>query len=451
MTDDEFRQQFDSRTLTYIGDLEVDRRPVELRISPQAHSPIGHALTTSLVNQLARAHKQLIVSGDLNQPLLCRSPFGHRTLADATAGLAHAINPFIEVDLERRPDANVLLTIGIGAQQGADLTVGCHRWLATFDATAEIDPHPSSIWGALYGSCLAAATTFHRSLGRHELPHGSYSLWRNGARSDAPGPNHKGPINIGRVLQVGAGGVGSALDYWLSLIGIQPEWLIVDGDTVAASDLNRQLLFLAADCGYNAATPLNKATLASSRLGGAATPLPDWLDTDQLDHRSDVLLALANEHGAREHLQGLQPTVLLHATTSNNWQAQSHRHIAGRDDCIVCRIPPNTPRFTCSTGKLGETKEVDAALPFLSATAGLLLAASLAKLELGVLADEHVNFTGLDLSTPTPAAQLLRHKCLDGCAHRLPAAARAHIDRESRWAYLDLDLEQTRAEQPRSS
>ena len=39
-------------------------------------------------------------------------------------------------------------------------------------------------------------------------------------------------IDVGRVLQVGAGGVGSALDFWLTLAGIVGAWTVVDGDEV---------------------------------------------------------------------------------------------------------------------------------------------------------------------------------------------------------------------------
>jgi hypothetical protein len=80
--------------------------------------------------------------------------------------------------------------------------------------------------------------------------------------------------------------------------------------------------------------------------------------------------------------------LLLHATTSSNWTAELHRHIASRDDCIDCRIPEALhARFTCSTGPAQPSTEAnfDAALPFLSGTAGLLLAAGLVRLQHGTV------------------------------------------------------------------
>jgi hypothetical protein len=155
----------------------------------------------------------------------------------------------------------------------------------------------------------------------------------------------------------------------------------------------------------------------------------------------DVVLALANDRGVRSFLQGRQPTVLLHATTSRSWEAQAHRHVAGRDDCIVCRLPPEAARFTCAEGEVHgpEGDRVDAALPPLSATAGLLLAAELKRLELGALVEDAHNFTAVGLSSSTPTVQRKIYRCASGCRSRKPPAVRQRVDAHSRWLHLDGD------------
>jgi hypothetical protein len=248
---------------------------------------------------------------------------------------------------------------------------------------------------------------------------------------------------VGRVLQVGVGAVGAALDYFLALIGLAGSWRLVDGDLVDVSNLNRQLLFLARDAGFPEGAAVSKATRGADLLGIVASSGPVFYDQDASARadRFDVLLPLANERNVRRELQRRQPTVLLHATTGPAWEAYLHRHIAGRDDCIDCRLPDETvATFKCSEGEvLVGHKRMDAALPFLSATAGLALAGALARLQLGVLHARSIDLWSINLQEPQPLIRGRRHDCRAGCTLRLPFATRARIDVHSRFARLDRD------------
>jgi hypothetical protein len=233
------------------------------------------------------------------------------------------------------------------------------------------------MWGAFLAAVLGANLAIHRVLGQTELQPGTFSLWDYSRAGGRQGPASTESIDLGRVLQVGAGAVGSALDYFLAMAGFAGSWWIIDGDDVDVTNLNRQMLFVAKDAGFPDGVPANKAELAGKRLGGIVDYSGQWFgdDPEVVERQYDVILALANDRGVRQFLQGRQPTVLLHATTSPNWQAQLHRHVAGRDDCIACRLPPAPPAFVCSTEEI-ETpggQSFDAAIPPLSALAGLLL------------------------------------------------------------------------------
>lgn len=440
MTQADFERDFYSRTLAYLPEFIADPRAVVVVLGESAHTPTGHALVAALANQLARAHKRLLFVGDLNRELLCRNPFGAATLHEATVGLAVAINPFIDATAAANTpaEADVLLSIGIGCT--ADLRVGASGWCALFGDEATIDDVPTSLLGAAYASVLAAGVAFHRQVGRLELPNGSYSLWEYGASSTAQGPTCIGPIEVGRVLQAGAGAVACALDYWLAMVGLDGGWTIIDGDHVDVTNLGRQMLFVAGDAGFPDGAPAEKASVVAAALGPAAQPVTKWLHEapEIRDSRYDLILPLANEHGARGMLQARPEPLLLHATTTPNWTATVHRHIASRDGCITCRLPVEPePTFSCSTGKVGKTQRADASLPFLSAAAGVLLLAEIVRLQLGRLAERQHNYGVLDLAEPNARVCAYDWPCSDGCRNVPPSSVRRALAGTTRWAALD--------------
>jgi hypothetical protein len=119
--------------------------------------------------------------------------------------------------------------------------------------------------------------------------------------------------------------------------------------------------------------------------------------------------------------------LLLHATTSPNWTAELHRHRPDHDDCPSCRIPDmTTPHMDCSTGPAAseEPESPDAALPFLSAGAGLLLAATLATLPVGAVLEHPINHWQLDLTLTGRLLRPLRHPPREGCRHIQPRPIR---------------------------
>jgi hypothetical protein len=441
MNREDFEREFQSSTLAYQPTYRADTRPVVVRVGDDAAGHAGHILLVALANQLARAHQHLVILDTSDHELRCPALFGLTTVADASIGLARAINPHIDVRPELTTDDHPLVTIAIGrTAQPADLRVGCEGWCATFGHDARIGTDATSVLGAMLASCIAASHAFHRVLGDATPPGPAYSLWDYGAPGNAQGPSLDGPLNVGRVLQVGAGGVGAALDYWAALLGITGEWTICDGDDVEVSNLNRQLAFLAAHAGYPHPPALNKATVTADLLGPAATASPHWYDQDpDVTHADyDVVLALANERGIRAALQARQPPVLLHATTSPYWAAQFHRHVAGHDDCINCRIPTATgPPTRCAQTVVNQTTGTDAALPFLSGSAGLMLLAGLIRLQREQLLQTRRNFASLILDADGAHAQQLVRPCNDRCAGWAPPEVRRAMPSTSRYAHLD--------------
>ncbi|MGH2704040.1 MAG: hypothetical protein ACRDJ4_02785 [Actinomycetota bacterium] len=109
-----------------------------------------------------------------------------------------------------------MMVIGIGDVPGADLRVGYRGWLAFVGSDVPIVETPSRIWGALFASSIAASAAFHAALETPGRPEGALSLWEYGRPGGADGPASVA-LELGRVLQVGAGAVGCALDLFLLL------------------------------------------------------------------------------------------------------------------------------------------------------------------------------------------------------------------------------------------
>jgi molybdopterin/thiamine biosynthesis adenylyltransferase len=252
------------------------------------------------------------------------------------------------------------------------------------------------------------------------------------------GPECLAPLDVGNVFMIGAGGVGSCLVYWLRQSGGIGHWTVADGDQVKLHNTNRSLGILPSDAGWPNNQPKYKAQTAAELIG--ASYYNEWYDdiVEEASH-ADLILPLANERGIRNKISQKGDAILLHATTSRNWEAQLHRHIAGRDDCIVCRMPENSPNFICSTVELPNNNNGssnDAALPFLSAAAGFLLLNGLYRLMYGDLIKDRYNWWRMIFNSADRILSAGRRKCTDNCSVLLPKAVRDKINKGKRWAHI---------------
>jgi hypothetical protein len=373
MTDEErFYLERDRRTRE-CGVVHGFDRPVRVVVGrATASSPAGQAMVLALVNMLARIHRHLqleIPPVNLLRPTIVPA----NCLDEAAAAAARTVNPYIRRDgAQASPQA-----IGLGeAPPGLPWYAGAEGQIAIIDRQpVHVQPAGSLSLGTALSACLAAATVLRQVLGHDQRPV-RLSAWnfRDGNVA-APGPDLLGPIDVGDVLLVGAGGVGSCLAYWLREFGVLGNWHVLDGDKAILHNTNRCLGLLPRDAGWLDGSPRDKAVAAAELFG--AVPHPFWYE--QFDHdafKPDLILPLANERNIRHAVACRGEPVILHATTSRTWEAQLRRHLPGLDDCITCRMPdPKTQvQLSCATVSLetAGTSSTDAALPFLSATAALL-------------------------------------------------------------------------------
>src|SRR5207253_2878618 len=113
----------------------------------------------------------------------------------------------------------------------------------------------------------------------------------------------------------------------------------------------------------------------------------DWNEFTSTRPRSEWLydywLPLANERNVRWQIANAFPPLLIHASTGSSWAVNFGRHIPMQGECLADRFPQQADRavFQCATGEVKtKTGTVDAALPFLSCFAGLLVATDIARL-----------------------------------------------------------------------
>jgi hypothetical protein len=443
----EFYRSRDQRTEECIpGGLDYEAQIHVAADRASVDSAAGQVLLMSLLNQLARVFRHITVDVPDDTPNLLHALTPEDDLQVAVLHLVRRIDPFGEFSLGPAP-SRARMRIGIGGPKApCDWYLGADRAIATLDRkpTTLTSEHAGTVRGACLASCLGAATAIREIIGQSPVPR-RLSVWNYmDGELAAPGPTGLDPVNVGRVLLVGAGAVASSLVYWLGIMGVAGEWVVVDADRVALHNTNRSLLFFPEDAGWPDGRGQFKAELLADALPGGRA-VTKWYDECEGSDLfwPDVILPLANDRGVRARIASRNHVVVLHATTSRHWFSQLHRHVTGRDDCLACRLPENqVPVFACSTGPTTSAEapgpSADAALPFLSAASGLMLATGLQRLQAGKLVLEPWNDWRWHFDTVLDhmAARGVR-TCSKTCGTQISPSVRRQLNAECRWAGLD--------------
>lgn len=438
----------DLRTRQVGADEIALNRPIALSIDADlACSRDGQVAFLALIDMLFRVHR------DIRLAAPTATAASGEQLADLAVALAATIDPFqdplrnpvvheLRVHLNQRPDASTDDVVGSWSGGRGEVHISGRRPTCP---PRHPDSREEGLLGAATAACLVAAAVFSLVHDRRPVPT-AVNLLSRSCGSTTTEDNILGPVDVGDVDVFGGGAVGHALTYWVSAFGFAGQWSVIDGGQAEIHNANRCMGMTVADAGWPEGIPLghglNKAISAARNM--PAVPLPVWHHQLASDRsRPDLVLVLANEYGIREEFAQSGLPVLLHATTSPNWTAELHRHVPGRDGCPACRIPSESEvTFTCSQGPSNPDSQEsgDASLPFLSATAGLMLSVALLDLrhDHRVL-NSHSNHCLVHLELPAgPAIQTATHRGSD-CRHHLSARARHDIQgRQPRqWDWVD--------------
>jgi hypothetical protein len=439
----EFYQERDLRTTEYMRSQYFEILPVHVAIDAEAaREPPGQIALLALANQLARVHRCITFDvPSTPMPLLVPVPFARPTLDETLVHTCGRIDPCGDFRVGR-PQPGRVVSIALGNDPQGE-----YEWyLGADQAVAHLGRHPvgfsskaATVRGAGLASCLGAAAVFRSMVGLQTTPR-SISAWNYAEGNEASlGPESLAPLDVGRGLIVGAGAVASSLVYWLHAFGVRGVWTVVDRDVVHIHNLNRGLLFEASDAGWPEGELKGKAGILASWLPNGIHDSSWYHESKLVNEHYDVVLGLANDHNVRHFIASRNNTVTLHATTGDNWLSQLHRHIAGVDDCIWCRAGEVTSAtFRCSTGTIESAAgtTTDAALPFLSAASGLMLATALQRLECEEFARENRNDWRWDFGSTYKMATSGFRQCRSDCTRILAVELRRKMDGQSRWLAL---------------
>lgn len=423
-----FYQERDQRTLEYINGQIDDTHSIWIGVgNDAANSSAGQFLILSLANQLARVHREIVFL--LEQPaakLIATVPFARPSLGNTLIRTCRGIDPWGCYTIQTRRPKALGISIGIGEDAGPDFD----WYLGADRALAYLKREPcllatglrGTLRGCALAACLGAAAVFKASLGMTVVPR-VLSAWnlREGTEA-APGPDDLERLEVGSVLLVGAGAVGSALAYWLHSMGVGGKWTTLDKDRIDLHNTNRCMLFTARDAGWpggiRSGHRRRKIDVVAEFLPGFS--YPEWYHNARVTaNEFDLVLVLANDYDVRTRVANRGAPVVLHATTGVTWLSQLHRHIAGLDDCIRCRT--NDIRhggFACSTGSASTPatqSSEDRALPFLSAASGLMLATALQRFQISELQEDPWNDWRWDFDSTYQMSRGGRRKCTDNC------------------------------------
>lgn len=451
---DEFYRRRDLRTRAYTrGELYPNRLVVVGTGRETIRREAGQFLLLTLANLLARVHRRVaFVLPDSDIETLVDGLPGDGVLGQELLDVAEEIDPCGDFTVRKQAPATDALKLGVGAEVPGDFSwyVGARGSIALLGrepASVDDDFGRGTMRGAGLAACLAASVPFQEA---HELPlrPRRISTWNYREGEDASlGPSSLDVADPGRVLMVGAGAVGSSLAYWLRTWGTKGEWTVVDPDFVKLHNTNRGLLFVPPDAGWIDGRKRQKCNLVADALPTESEAVDQlYRHAEGVQGRVfDVVLPLANEDDVRAQLAGRNATVMLHATTGRNYVSQLHRHVKGRDDCLACRMGNVAQAaLRCSTVEveLDDDEEVgDAALPYLSAASGLMLATALQRLSAGELTRSSKNCWSWYFKSERRMVQGGRRTCREECSSVLSGELRRAVAGDRMWTDLDPAIE----------
>lgn len=292
-----------------------------------------------------------------------------RQAAETAATLAarHRVQP--AASNARRPEvlAGPVIRIRVGAppceqtltnaERDADIWVAASDWLAFVgrDPGPDCVPDAELPFGAHAAAALAAAEVFRLVRAVGELASGPRRLvvstwsWSVGNRLAADGPTVRElaascPAGLPPFTLGGVGAVGSAflLTLWASGIAV-PDAVVIDGDIISWTNLNRYLLFSAADVScpktHRAATLLARAGTASFCLQPEQARWADYRRREK--HPIALLVSAVDKNTVRHQLQDALPGLILGAST-HGLRSQVDRYDLSdpRSPCLKCYNPP---------------------------------------------------------------------------------------------------------------
>ncbi|MEZ5199301.1 MAG: hypothetical protein R2764_23835 [Bacteroidales bacterium] len=262
--------------------------------------------------------------------------------------MVFGINPFIEFSIENNND-RLSRSASLIVENYLDMLpetpwINANNWLAGVGTgkNSKINSEGKNIVGASFAACLGNALLFDMFLKRKLIItiRSRYSLYDFGYSESVKhlnNPENVGIINVGKILQIGCGAVGSSLAYLLSIQDWTGSLTLIDFDTVKTPNCSSSLVFSALDSVDNRLKiDCCEEILQITRVNKFNGDYSDFLKSSLLNY--DIILCLANERNIWSTIQNNYPPIVLHATTNDSWGINMGRHIPIKEWCILCRF-----------------------------------------------------------------------------------------------------------------
>jgi len=375
------------RSLRYAGRVLPPDRPILLKLPEESaasyDNQVSAIVATTLLSRMTPAVAFDLPSVDIAAPL----PWAGNNLRDHLREIAFAADPAGMFETRSERDGDYILTFG-RAQSAA--TVHGSGWNAFVGPSQSMLPDSAeqNPIGPALASIVAVARLFALQMkpidGSHRL---NAFNWRSDVLQESV--NYDATHDFGSIWTIGTGSVGTAALYFLTLATRRFSSVMFDMDFVKIHNLDRSPIFTAHDTDLK--TKKVHATAAYLRSVGVRNVIPEPEPLDNSDlwlsrqaGTPDLVIAAANERDVRSLIERSAPPLQIYGTTGANWEASVVRHVPLVDACSCCLFPPERQELStvCATGEATLTtaeETVDAALPFLSFAAGLMVAAEILK------------------------------------------------------------------------
>jgi len=353
-----------------LGHLD-DVRAVAVVISlslPSARTRTGQLLALHLANLLGRLEgvvASVSVSIDEDSPVELLPGVDHRDAAGGGLLSAAVLRSarLARPDQASPPEAlrhcsRGALVVRIGALRAGEAVVhtAASAWVAYVGAKPgpECVDDERSATGAHAAAALAAAEIFRHLRVVGDLSSGPSALlfstwdWTFSTSLTDGSPTKSSlqalyDVGLLRFTLVGAGAVGCAflLAMWASQVPVF-EGLVIDGDQVSATNLNRYVLFGLSDLGCAKAVRAAEL-LERQRPRFSLRPVPEWWsDYRRRDsYPIRLLISAVDTNRARHQLQDALPCLVFGGSTlALRAQVDRYDLASAESNCLKCHNPP---------------------------------------------------------------------------------------------------------------
>jgi hypothetical protein len=431
----------DNRTLL-LAESDYRNKKVLIAIDDKSLNTFdGQVMLFTAFNLTSRFCNKIDIQCNPSTKTLCLPPkFYQEKICDVLTQTGLKIDPFGKFSLIQMPEKNYDGVLSIGTSQislNNQVNIDNDGWIAYLNKPSPHVSQYSNPIGAGVAAGLGVCEIFKKLIPNNSYREQMESLCFSALDYSLNKPDTENPpipteVKLGNIQIVGIGAVGSAVIAFLDFLPIRGNIELIDKERVEISNLNRYFIATTED-------------LKDTNISGSRSRNKVELGADYLSHhknieiikfngsyeeyvnnngrgKADVVLPLVDNNNARQIIQMNMPKLSVYGTTGS-WTFSVSRQKALEDDCIICRHPNReTKDLPCGIVELAppepKEKPVNAAVSFVSALPGILVAGELVKLNYDK--EYSQNFLQIDLSSSLQFMQHFKRRPTETCICQAP-------------------------------